>query len=245
MNRIFLIACAVSMWSSNTGFAVQTQVPIIDIEIFLDNGTINNRGDEDNAIDGNINTVSFLTNAGELNPNIAALNFGTTVFVNRIRVAKQGDTDEASNSGIPGQEPLDNMDLTILFSTDSGPLESRTYQAVSGLTNGFQGTELINADTVNSFDGTVDNDHHDFTNDGGFYSLTFNPVSATAIAIRFARDAGDTQDFTHYSAFEIEVYDSGTMVPTLTEWGIILLIVVMAVAAVFQVKKLRLSEHGV
>ncbi len=43
---------------------------------------------------------------------------------------------------------------------------------------------------------------------------------------------------------EVEVFPAA-VVPTLTEWGIILLILGLAVAAVFQVKKLRLSESGV
>lgn len=238
MCRVFLAVSAVLISTVSTGLAQQSKVSISDIEVFLDNGTVNNRGDEDNAIDGNINTVSFLTNSGELNPNTVSLDFGTAVTVTRLRVAKNGDTDGTA-SGAPGLAPIDNMDLTILFSTDSGPLESRTYQAVSNLTNGFQGTELINAGTVNSVNGTVDNDHHDFTADGGFYSLTFDPVSATAVAIRFTRDAGDTAGFTHYSAFEIEVYDAGAIVPTLTEWGIFGLILLLAAAAMFRVRQVN------
>ncbi len=223
---------------ANTGLAQQSQLPVIGIEVFLDNGTLNNRvpADKLNAIDGDTNTVSFLTNAFEANPNTVALDFGSLLAMSRLRVAKRGDSDGTAG-GAPGLAPIDNMDLTILFSTDTGPLESRTYQPVTGLTNGFQGTELINADTVNSSNGTVDNDHHDFAT-SGFYSLTFDPVAATAFAIRFARDAGDSAAFTHYSSFEIEVYnDAANVVPTLTEWGIFGLILLLAAAGAYRIQQ--------
>ena len=41
------------------------------------------------------------------------------------------------------------------------------------------------------------------------------------------------------------IFPDSEIVPTLTEWGIILLILVLAVAAIFQVKKPRLTEHEV
>ena len=124
----------------NTGYT--QQVALTDIEVFLDNGTVNRRtspvDDIMNAIDGDLETVSFLTNSSEPNPNNVAVGFGSSTLVNRIRVKKNGDTDQAGDaSGAPGLAPIDNMDLTILYTTDSGPLESRTYQAVTGLTNGF------------------------------------------------------------------------------------------------------------
>jgi len=37
--------------------------------------------------------------------------------------------------------------------------------------------------------------------------LTFQEVAATAIAIRFERDANDPQPFTHYPIHEFEAYD--------------------------------------
>ena len=41
----------------------------------------------------------------------------------------------------------------------------------------------------------------------------------------------------------IQKFGPPSIIPTLTEWGIILLILALAVAAIIQVKKLRLSEH--
>ncbi len=65
---------------------------------------------------------------------------------------------------------------------------------------------------------------------------SFDSVSARYVKITFAV-GGAAID-------EVEVLPAA-VVPTLTEWGIILLILGLAVAAVFQVKKLRLSEFGV
>ena len=167
---------------------------------------LDNRGDEDKAIDGETGTWSFLTPSGTTGERIAAVDLGGSEQVNRLRVAKWGDTDDGgSGAGAPGIAPIDNMDLQILFTTDTGPLESREYAPVGGLTNGFGGTELINADAVNAVDATVDNDHHDFSADG-WYSLTFDAVDATGLAILFSRDAGDSSPFTHYRTFEIEVH---------------------------------------
>ena len=62
-----------------------------------------------------------------------------------------------------------------------------------------------NATGVNSADATVDNDHHEFAT-SGYYSLSFDYVSATGVALQFARDAGDPAQFTHYAVFEFEAY---------------------------------------
>ena len=167
---------------------------------------------KNNAIDGSELSWSFLTPSSTQGPHLAALDLGTTQQVQRIRVSKWGDTDATGpGGGAPGLGGTDNMDLQILFTTDSGPLVSRTYRPVSGLTNGFAGGELINADSVNAADATVDNDHHDFAVDG-WYSLSFNEVQATGIAIRFAKDANDSTPFTHYRTNEFQVFGPSSLV---------------------------------
>ena len=54
-------------------------------------------------------------------------------------------------------------------------------------------------------DATVDNDHHQYTTDG-WYSLQFDAVEATGLAIRFARDAADSRDFVQYRVWEMSVH---------------------------------------
>jgi len=172
-----------------------TGIDVFDAQTFV----LNERGDQANAIDGNLSTFSYLTPGGTTTPQIVAVDFGTGLPVNRIRVAKEGDID-----GIPAAS-FDNMNLRILYTTNSGPLNTRTYLPVPNLTNGFMGADLLSADAVNA-DGSVVKDHHDYATQG-FYSLTFQEVAATGVAIQFERDAGDPAPFTHYPAHEFEAYD--------------------------------------
>lgn len=158
---------------------------------------LNNRGDQAAVIDGDLGTDSYLTPSGTATANIVALDLGAgPVAVNRLRVAKSGDID--------GIGAADNMDLELLYSTATGPLHERAFQPVRGLANGFLGAELATATAVNP-NGTVDNERTDFATTGWF-SLNFGTVHATALALRFARDAGDPVPYTHYRAFEIEAY---------------------------------------
>ena len=180
------------------------------IDIF-DAGTqvLNNRGDQLLAIDGNLGTFSYLTPSFTAAPQIVALDLGGSKTVDAIRVAKLGDVNGVGGS--PGLGSLDSMDLTILFTTDIGPLESRTYLAVTGLSNdAFE--PIVTGLSVGSngpsgvFSATVEvgNDNQDFAVDG-HYRLNFDPVGATAVAIRFARDVAASAVFVHYPTFEFEV----------------------------------------
>lgn len=100
----------------------------------------NNRGDAAKAVDGDLSSIAHFTKPFSTGPQLIIYDFGENeVLVNRVRVAKIGDT----TSG--GSGSLDNMDLKILFSRDKGPVTNRSYNNVSGLKNGFLGAELIKA----------------------------------------------------------------------------------------------------
>jgi len=116
--------------------------------------------------------------------------------VNRLRVARMGKSD--------GSAGIDDYNLSILYSTNSGPLNERNYQSVSGLINGYCGQELVSAGSVNP-GGTVQGEHHDYATQG-FYSLTFDPVRASAIAIRIDKAPGQANPYIHYGVIEAEVY---------------------------------------
>ena len=185
---------------------------ITDIDIFtpptppIPAMSPNPRGDEGLAVDSDEESWSFLTPSATEGPHLAVLDLDASQPINRLRVRKWGDTDDTGpDGGAPGLAPIDNNDLQILYTTDTGPINERTYQPVGGLANGFEGAELINADGVTSADATVDNDHHDYGSDG-WYSLTFDAVDATALAVQFSRDAGDNQPWVHYRVNEFEVY---------------------------------------
>ena len=154
------------------------------------------------SIDDDLLTWGSPTPPGTAAPVIIALDLDSEQLVDRLRVAKQS----AQIDGV-GQNP-DQMDLEILYTTDTGPLSGRSYQRVSGLINGFMGAELLNAASLNA-DGTIDDDIHDPTaGDSRFWQVTFDAVAATALAIRVARDAGDENADTHYGAYEYQAIQS-------------------------------------
>ena len=191
-------------------------VEIVGIEVFEadDPDFVTTRDGAPDSFDGSLDTWNFLTPAFTEVPNIAALDLGETRTIGSLRVAKFGDTD-GTPSGAPGIEPIDHMDLQILFTTDDGDLNARKYQPVSGLAS--SPSEPINADSIDPATGTIDNDRHNFPDDG-WYTLTFNPVGATALAIRFERDVDDTAQWTHYGVLEFEVREGSTAPFQVTEF---------------------------
>jgi hypothetical protein len=158
------------------------------------------------AFDQRTDTGSYLTESAGTGPYRIGLELRDGLQrINRLRVAKAANTDGT-------QSLIDNMDLEILYTSDTGPLYSRTWIPVAGLRSGFEGAETIVADAVRA-DGSVDNDHHDFATDG-YYSLTFEAVEATALAINVNRDPADPQAFTHYFSYEIEVHYEASIDPS-------------------------------
>jgi len=156
------------------------------------------------AYDDNPYTYSGLTPSGNTADVIAAFELESGAPVDRIRVGKFAvDVD-----GHGGADDIDIMDLEVLFSSDSGPLNQRAYHPVSGMVNGFMGNELINGTVFP--DGRIENDVHDPAWDGGadsnFWSVQFDPVRATALALRIRRDPSDDASWLHYPLAEMQVF---------------------------------------
>ncbi len=148
------------------------------------------------AIDGSTSTYTWTTEAfASARPSYLGIGFAAAASVNRIRLFKDNDSG--------GAGPV-AKDLVIEYTTSppSTPLASRTWQPVSGLTNGFSGSEMLTATTVNS-NGTVAADNHNSLV-SGFASLTFNAVNATGIRIGFSNVTTLSQN--HYRVYEIEAY---------------------------------------
>jgi hypothetical protein len=148
-----------------------------------------------NAIDGNTNTFTWTTESFNFNnPSFLGVGFNSSP-IGRIRLWKTPDGGGGANI----------KDLIIQYTNDSTAtaLDLRTWQNVSGLTNGYFGTELFNASAVNA-NGTVTGDVHDSPGGNGWGSLTFNAVLATGMRIAFA-NPGSGQ-VVHYRVGEFEVY---------------------------------------
>lgn len=188
---------AVALLASLTvDWAWAVQITITSVQ-----GFPNGRTSDDppaNAVDGDINTFTWTTASGNLeNPSHLAIGFAST-SVNRIRLWK----DNASGYGFSPNI----KDLTIQYTADTAvPLSSRTWVTVTGLTNGFLGTELLNATAVNS-NGTVTGDVHNSAAGDGWAALTFDTVDATGLRISFSVPGGSGVN--HYRVGEFEAHFS-------------------------------------
>jgi hypothetical protein len=156
--------------------------------------------DEQASIDGDTNTWTYLTRSYTDHPTAISLDLGSATTVNRIRVDKV--TNFVTGSGFT--EP---MNVQVLYTTDTGPLNERTYHAVTGLKSGFNGTELINATGVDQSTATVLSEIHQFDPDGWF-SLTFDTVSATAIEYVISKPDGSVNQYINYPIAEFQLYHS-------------------------------------
>lgn len=161
----------------------------------------------ENAIDGDLNTFTWTTEEfNTISPSYLAIAFEDAEVVNRLRLWKQ-------NAGGGGENV---KDLEIQFTTDTGPLSTRTWQTVTGLGTGLaDGTEELTAEEVSSL-GFVVGDVHDSPSGEGWASLTFDPLVATGLRIAFRNPGGpfggcDPQnlpsDCNHYRVGEIEAYN--------------------------------------
>lgn len=147
------------------------------------------------AFDGNIGTHTWVTESGVDNTtHYFEFCLGASTTVNRLRILH--DT---------GEYGPDN--LTIQTANNSGSIdELQDYANVTGLTSGYNGTELFQG-TVNS-NGTVSNDDALYTD--GFGSLTFDAITAKCLRIGFAPIPSTNA---HLKVYELEVHyadDIGT-----------------------------------
>ncbi|HVT78179.1 MAG TPA: Ser-Thr-rich GPI-anchored membrane family protein [Acidimicrobiales bacterium] len=146
------------------------------------------RGDTVRAIDNDLTTDTYTTPANTQDfPAYLEFGFASTAM-NRIRYLKD--------------DYVGPFNLAIQYTTDTdADLSARTYTNVSGLTNGFHGTELLNATSVNS-DGTVTGDAQD--DPTAWASLSFNRVTATGVRIAFS---GSNPCCNHYHVYEFAAYN--------------------------------------
>lgn len=184
------------------GSADAVQITLNDAQVFPNERSTSNLPPE--AIDGDQGTFTWSTQSNTMVPARLAVAFDSTL-VNRIRLWK--DDADGSSGGVNAK------DLTIQFTTDTNAdLSLRTWTTVTGMTNGFEDSELLNADAVN-FDGTVVADVHDSVNAGdGWASLTFNLVTATGIAILVEHTGTNTGPL-HYKVHEFQVHFEESAIP--------------------------------
>ena len=199
------------------------EVPVTDIDVF-DAATqlvdLNRQGNLQPylAIDDDLGTFGSPTPSGNLDPAIVALELNGPFPVDRLRLAKT-NLQGCNCSDLDGDGGNDLADLVVLWTDDTGPLNERTYLPVTGMTNGFEGTELLQTDPTVAgngvySDGTIVADNHIGVDSpvghGRWWSVTFDAVNATAIGLRIARNPldPDGSQNVHYGVDEYEVHSS-------------------------------------
>jgi len=146
------------------------------------------------AIDGNTSTFTWSSESGSTAEQSLGLDFGLTYYLNQIRLWKSPDGGGGQN--------VKNLFIEITNSSVVLPLSARTWVAVTNMVNGHNGLELLNATSVNS-NGSVIRDVHD-SDALGWASLSFEPVLATGVRIRFNNP--DVTTFNHYHVSEFEAF---------------------------------------
>lgn len=157
-----------------------------------------------NAIDGNTSTFTWTTPSGNVTqPSYLEAGLASIATVSRIRLFKDNDSG--------GGGPLaKNLTIDYTATDASVPLANRTWIPVTGLANGFNGTELMTATALAN--GAVIGDNHNSLV-SGWASLTFAPVNATGIRIGFSNPAGSNYPNVHYRVYELELYGAGGSSP--------------------------------
>ncbi|CCQ73694.1 PEP-CTERM sorting domain-containing protein [Magnetospira sp. QH-2] len=137
------------------------------------------------AVDGNLDTWTWSTNPYTQGDFYLTIDLNGSYDIFGIRLF------QSSTSYGP-------WDGTVVGSTDSDALspESRSYSAVSGLTNGLFGTELA---TVSSVGGS---DFQGLAHTSGWWTMTFDTIE-NASAVGLLLDGAHI--YSHFPVHEIEV----------------------------------------
>lgn len=152
-----------------------------------------------NANDGDTLSFTWTTEAFNTATGHIGLDFDSLRTVTRVRLWKDPEAGNSGRTSLP-------KNLVVRYTTDSGPMSMRGWTHVTGLVNGFNGQEMMVADSVLS-EGIVWGDFHDSVDNGdGWASLTFDPVEATGMAIEFSKTEGTTYSFVHYKVHEFLAY---------------------------------------
>jgi hypothetical protein len=181
---------------------IAAQIPITNICAHEEStGANRTRSDANLAIDDDEGTYSWQTEVGVTD--LAVLigyDFNGSATVNQLRLLLENDL---GYYGVGDLDILYSTDTTSAGTTFSGAdwASGLTWQPVTGLANGAPGGgELFSCDSVIPATATLQN--HSGTQTG-WASVTFDAVTATALAVRL-RDA--TGPYYHYPVYEVEAY---------------------------------------
>ena len=175
-----------------TAPAPAAQIATVGVQVWP-NARVSNE-QPSRAIDGDTSTYTWSTESFTTAESSVGVDFGAEYSLGHISLWKAEDGGGGPNI----------KNLVIEYTTDAVgvALSARTWTAVSGMVNGFNGAEFMTATSVNS-DGTVTGDVHNSLT-SGWASLSFDAVNATGVRIRFSTPSGG---FNHYRLAEFTAFE--------------------------------------
>jgi hypothetical protein len=197
--KILVAGTVIALMVSAPAWAIQ-ELNISWAQHFPAPGAVNrDRGDDLTALllDGNVGTGSAMTASFTTNihgEQCVGFDLSGLAVVNRLRMYKWPE--------------YGGCDIWVYYTTDTdSDLGQRTWQPVTGLTNGYEGTELI---TLHSTYGSISGNEIFAELHTGWFSVTFDPVYATGIAIGFLMNEYIGATNNHVWIYEAEIYDETT-----------------------------------
>jgi hypothetical protein len=204
--KLLVAGSLIALMVSAPAWAIQ-ELDISKAQYFPAPGSDNrDRGDNMTALllDDDTNTFSYTTSGYTSNANgeqCVGVSLGAPGEVSRVRIYK---------APVYG-----GLDIWVYYTTDTdADLGQRTWQPVTGLTNGYEGNELIDLPVPGT---TVSGNKIEGELHTGWFSVTCDPVYATGIAIGFlASPLVGNPDFLHVQLHEWELYGvrRGASAPT-------------------------------
>ena len=211
--KLLVAGSVIALMVSASAWAANEQLAISSAQYFPPPGAVNrDRGDDLTALllDGNLGTASAITSAYTINAHgeqCVGFELSGLSEVTRLRMYK------APASG--------GLDMWVYYTTDTdSDLGQRSWQPVTGLTNGYGGTELI---TLNGTYGSISGNEIFAELHTGWLSVTFDPVYVTGIAIGFLMNEYIGAANNHVWIYEAEIYGETTSwasVPAPANWAL-------------------------
>jgi hypothetical protein len=143
-------------------------------------------GSPSRAIDNDLSTATYLTapfTPPSGGPERTYLDLGSATYVIGFRWLEGSDAS------------YNPHDLFFQFSDDAGALLTRSFDPVTNLQSGYQGTELVSSNGAVSGNSIIGENGA-----SAFHSVTFDPVLATAIRFDFL----SSTSFDHYHVNEFQ-----------------------------------------
>lgn len=148
------------------------------------------------VVDGDLHTFTYLTEDYNREPATIALDFQSSQTIDRIRLIKGTRQDVVI---------APDYEILVTNAPTHIPPSERPWRRVTGLRTGTpedRAQEALQAEEIHPNGAIVGDTHHSHQGDSLHATLTFDPIQATALALRFHHPGQPV----HACLYEIEIY---------------------------------------